>query len=89
MVKCRWLQCAKKLLNWAPIKLSDSDDEISDTDERPVKGRWKLQKVMSVIEEGSSFMENNAQFQKIVNDLHLMMKLGYQNEFTVRFLFSI
>uniref|UniRef100_F1KQT2 [histone H3]-trimethyl-L-lysine(4) demethylase n=1 Tax=Ascaris suum TaxID=6253 RepID=F1KQT2_ASCSU len=78
----QWLLCAEKLLNWdhdTKKSQRESNDE-SDDDEYCSRGRWRLQKLMSIVNEGSRIMEGDANIQKTVNAIHSMMKQGYQHE---------
>lgn len=82
----QWLLCAEKLLNWdhdTKKSQRESNDE-SDDDEYCSRGRWRLQKLMSIVNEGSRIMEGDANIQKTVNAIHSMMKQGYQHEHLVR-----
>lgn len=85
--KCRWLQCAQKVLAWVPKYKSASKSGNQNTVELDqTKGRWKLRELAELIGKGRSIADNDVKFQTEIDALDVMLKTGYQNEYVVRFL---
>lgn len=88
--KCHWLQCAHKILASTPENKPTSNSGNQNTvgfDE--TKERWKLRELMELIEKGRSIADDDIKFQTEVDALNVMLKIGHQNEYVVRFLISI
>uniref|UniRef100_A0A0R3S4U1 [histone H3]-trimethyl-L-lysine(4) demethylase n=1 Tax=Elaeophora elaphi TaxID=1147741 RepID=A0A0R3S4U1_9BILA len=83
--KCQWLQCAHKIMNWAPENKPTSKSGNHNTvgiDQ--AKGRWKLKQVVELIEKGQSMADDDIKFQTEVDALNVVLKIGYQNERVVQ-----
>lgn len=87
MKQCQWFLRSKKLLNWNHGEKKEENDRKEIIDYFKEGCRWKLQNLMSFVDEGSTIMENNLAMQEVINALKLMVKLGYENEFAVIFIF--
>uniref|UniRef100_A0A1I7V9J3 [histone H3]-trimethyl-L-lysine(4) demethylase n=1 Tax=Loa loa TaxID=7209 RepID=A0A1I7V9J3_LOALO len=83
--KCHWLQCAHRILTWAPGNKSDGKSGNQNTvGPDQAKGRWKLREMMELIEKGRSIADDDVKFQTEVDALNVMLKIGHQNEYVVQ-----